>query len=265
MALSIHPTGSLLTVDWLRRNREAENQSLERLATGRRINRGSDDPAGLIASEQLEAQIKALEAESEIVDRLDANANIADGHMSQLSSLAGDLQALLVKGGNTAGMSEAEAAANQMQIDSIVSSIQRFAGDAAGSLGTVGLPGTSGADAAAALQAAAAGLSPLTTGGGSSLASGDLEAGQAAVTAAMEAFNTTRGQVGAFQKYDLAARKSAAAVGRENLLAANSRIRDTDFAAEVSSLVRAQTLSAASIETLRISNQTTRSVLALLR
>ena len=51
--------------------------SLERLATGQRINRGSDDPAGLIASENLRAVRAGLEAEAKARCRSDHVAAVA--------------------------------------------------------------------------------------------------------------------------------------------------------------------------------------------
>jgi len=131
---------TLIQQTWLRKNFYEQNEILKRLATGRRINSGKDDPAGLIAATHLEAAIAALDAESRAIQRVNANANIADGHASQLSTMMSDLRGLVVASANSGALSDAEIAANQMQIDSLAAGIQRFAQDAIGSLDGISLP-----------------------------------------------------------------------------------------------------------------------------
>ena len=64
---------SLIAQRVLGNNNNALNVSLERLSTGLRINRGKDDPAGLIASQNLRAEKSALGAAiSEVREALDA-------------------------------------------------------------------------------------------------------------------------------------------------------------------------------------------------
>ena len=61
MGLRINNTVNALTaLSNLRRNDRAQQTSLERLSTGLRINRASDDPSGLVISEKLRAQITSL-------------------------------------------------------------------------------------------------------------------------------------------------------------------------------------------------------------
>ncbi|MCH7925340.1 MAG: flagellin, partial [Planctomycetes bacterium] len=55
---------TLSALHQLNRNQNFLFETMKRLATGRRINSGKDDPAGLISSERLAAEIRALEAES---------------------------------------------------------------------------------------------------------------------------------------------------------------------------------------------------------
>ena len=117
----------------LDRNQRNLFLTTQRLATGKKINSGRDDPAGLISSERLKAEIKALEMETRSLRRADTRVRITEGHASQVSSLFRDLDALVIASANTAGMSREEIAANQMQIDSTVESIRRFGGDAVNS------------------------------------------------------------------------------------------------------------------------------------
>ena len=103
------------------------SQSLERLSTGTRINRGKDDPAGLIASENLRAEATALTAAISNAERADQVVNIAEGGLQEVSNLLNELQGLLTTTANQAGLSEQEKAANQQQVDSILQTIDRIA------------------------------------------------------------------------------------------------------------------------------------------
>ena len=102
--------------------------SLERLSTGMRINRGKDDPAGLIASESLRSEIAALGAAIRNAERAEQVVNVAEGGLQEINNLLLEVQSLVVQTANDAGMSPDEKTANQIQIDSILQSIDRVAG-----------------------------------------------------------------------------------------------------------------------------------------
>jgi flagellin len=110
----------------LGQNKGALNTSLERLSTGLRINRGKDDPAGLIASENLRSEIKALNAAVANSERADQVTNIAESGLQEVSSLLEELQGLITTSASTAGLSKEEKQANQLQIDSILQTIDRI-------------------------------------------------------------------------------------------------------------------------------------------
>nr|HRJ50500.1 flagellin hook IN motif-containing protein [Phycisphaerales bacterium] len=101
--------------------------SLERLSTGLKINRGKDDPAGLIASENLRSEIKSINAAISNADRADQVVNIAEGGLQEVSSLLSELQGLITTTASSAGLSAEEKQANQLQIDSILQTIDRIA------------------------------------------------------------------------------------------------------------------------------------------
>jgi len=111
----------------LNNNNVELNKSLERLSTGLRINRGSDDPAGLIASENLRKQIKGTETAIKNGERAINIVSAAEGALSEISSMLLDLQGLLSEVANRGGMSTEEIDANQLQVDSIINSINRIA------------------------------------------------------------------------------------------------------------------------------------------
>jgi flagellin len=103
------------------------NQALERLSTGLRINTGKDDPAGLIASETLRSSIRAIGQAISNANRADTIVTVAEGGLQEVSSLLLDLEALIDQSSNQAGLTEDEVSANQLQIDSILQSINRIA------------------------------------------------------------------------------------------------------------------------------------------
>ncbi len=112
----------------LGQNNASLGQSLSRLSTGLRINRGKDDPAGLIASENLRSEKSGINAALKNAERADQVVNIAEGGLQEVSNLLTELQGLLTTSANDAGLSESEKEANQLQIDSILQTIDRVAG-----------------------------------------------------------------------------------------------------------------------------------------
>ena len=119
---------SLLGQRVLGQNNQSLTQSLERLSTGLRINRGKDDPAGLIASENLRSEKTSIAAAIKNAERADQVVNIAEGGLNEISALLNELQGLVTTTANDAGLSSEEKDANQLQIDSILQTIDRVAG-----------------------------------------------------------------------------------------------------------------------------------------
>jgi len=118
---------SLIAQRVLGQNNQALSTSLERLSTGLRINRAADGPAGLIASQNLRADQAGLRSAISNAERADQVANIAEGGLTEISGLLTELQGLVTSSANTAGLSTEEKEANQLQIDSILQTIDRLA------------------------------------------------------------------------------------------------------------------------------------------
>ena len=118
---------SLVAQRALRRSQIDLSVSLERLATGLKINRGADDPAGLIVSERIRSEISA--SQQAIRNSLRAINVIAtaEGSLDEVSGLLGDIQAKLTEAANTGAFSDEEIEANQLQIDLAIASISRIA------------------------------------------------------------------------------------------------------------------------------------------
>jgi flagellin len=118
---------SLIAQRVLGTNNNALNKSLQRLSTGLKINSGGDDPAGLIASENLRAEKAGI---TQAIDNANRASNIigtAEGGLSEVSSLLTQLQSLVSQSANSGGLSKEEIDANQLQVDSILSTVNRIA------------------------------------------------------------------------------------------------------------------------------------------
>lgn len=253
-------------------------RSLTALATGSQINQASDNPAGLIASMQLGASLAQVESDMLTTQRSSNVADVADGALSQVSDLLNQAQTLAAANGDSTRSPE-EKQANQIQIDSIVSSIDRigrttqfngipiFDGNLTVSAGFQSLTVTS-ADPAALGQTQIDGttyhLSDITSGG-SLNATANAQNAAAVISAAQNQVNTQRERIGAFQQDAVAPAMANLATQFENLSSANSQIADTDFAAEMSRMVRSQVLSWSVTSLMKIAGTASGHVVDLLK
>jgi flagellin len=117
---------SLIAQRVLRTNNEQLNTSLERLSTGLKINSGKDNPAGLIASENLRAEKTGISSAIDNAQRASNIIGTAEGGLNEVSSLLNELQSLVSSTANSGGLSTEEKQANQLQVDSILGTINRI-------------------------------------------------------------------------------------------------------------------------------------------
>src|SRR6185295_758053 len=103
---------------------------LERLSTGLKINRGSDDPAGLIVSERLRGEIASIHTAVDNSQRASNVISTTEAALSEVSDLLTNLKGLAIEAANSGAFSPDEVRANQLQIDSAVESITRIANTA---------------------------------------------------------------------------------------------------------------------------------------
>ncbi len=99
---------------------------LQRLSTGLQINRGADNPAGLIVSERLRAEISGLNQAVSNSERASSVISTAEGALAEVSDLLNSIKGLVVEAANTGAVGDEERAANQLQIDSAIESITRI-------------------------------------------------------------------------------------------------------------------------------------------
>lgn len=225
------------------------NRSLERLSSGLRINRAADDPAGLAVSERLRAQIRALQVGERNAGDGISLLQIADGGLAEVAELLIRLNELSEQA-MTGTVSNEQRGYLDNEFRALVEEIDRIAvsidfngralldgsgGDTRIELGgggsiTLGLGGS--------FTAAALGLDGLTLAGDPA---GWTEQPLTAIGAALQQVSAGRASFGASQNR----LESAIRLMRnqqENLSAADSRIRDVDYAAEISELTSAQIL-----------------------
>ena len=245
------------------------NQSSRRLSTMHRINSGGDDPAGLIAVEQMLSDLTSIRAANDSAARAAGMVHVADAGMSQVTGLLNNIRANVmdVAGGN---LSEAEVNAKQIEIDAALEAVDRlgnytsFGGrklldGSADALtfnfspdldkpSTLSLPNIN----ATALGGSAGRLSDLASGGSASLASSNLSGAVDTLDAARDQVLEARATAGAFEKYTIESSQAVLDEMDVNISAAVSNIFDTDVAAETSRLVQAQILTDAATSTLMI-------------
>jgi flagellin len=108
-------------------NNEASLQtSLERLSTGLRINSGKDDPSGLIASSVLGSEVVTVGQAITNSQRANNIVATADAALSQVGTLLNNIAGLVQASANKGAISASEIAANQVQVDSAIESIDRI-------------------------------------------------------------------------------------------------------------------------------------------
>jgi flagellin len=225
--------------------RRAMNASMERLATGKRINRASDDPAGTVAVTAMDAQRKTITARIKTFELQALAVGARDGALAGLGELVGQLDGLVVAAANRGGMGEDELAALQTEADSILGAIDTMAfsqayrgelvlqGWDAGSIG-VSKDG----------EGRRVSLKSLAKGGLLDLSSGDLETAQRVVKDSLSSIATARAEAGAGVK-GVDAQIRSLQEELINLTEAQSEVEDVDYASEVSEFVRRQVLTAA--------------------
>jgi flagellin len=123
-------TPSMVAQFNLTRSNDNLQVRLNRLATGLRINRGGDDPAGLIISERIGTDINGVEQAIKNGERASSVISTTEASLAEVNELLNSIKALVVEAANTGGNSKEERDANQLQIDSAIRSITRISNTA---------------------------------------------------------------------------------------------------------------------------------------
>ncbi len=111
----------------LARSTRDMNSTLQRLSSGLRINRGADDPAGLIASETLRSEMTSIDKAIGNTQRASNVIATTEAALAEVANLLIDIKGLTVEAANSGALSAEEIRANQLQVDSAIDSITRIA------------------------------------------------------------------------------------------------------------------------------------------
>jgi len=257
---SINSSTSILLTNTLNANQRSAMNTLEKLATGNAINRVSDNPAGLIASENFASRLNVIQAKITSFERTESVLNVQDGRLNATQDNISDLGSLVIQGSNAGGLTGSEMGAIQTQIGGILTGITRTASAAGidimndvttemvvGTDETTGDPITetvSLADLSRVLETDPAAAQRLVDGARDAVVSAQAEVGIEARAAESERRVLEEEQI--------------------NVARANSQTRDTDYAKESSNLIRSQILSQAGVYTILAERQNAESVLSLI-
>jgi len=248
----------------LSRTEESLNTSLARLSSGMRITAAKDDAAGLAISERLNAQIRGLgQAERNASDGISL-VQVAEGSLNEVGSILIRMRELAVQAA-TGTYGEEERGYLENEFSALLLEIDRIA-EVTDFNGTPLLDGSTSIELQVGINNAASdritiGMEAMTVSGIglsgvqiSGTTGSHAQAALGSIDAAINAVSKSRGNLGAVQNR-LASTVKNLATQRENLSAANSRIRDVDVASETVEMTRTQILMQAGISVLAQANQ----------
>ena len=98
-------------------NDRALSKSLERLASGQKVNRASDDPAALVISEHMRAQISGMEQAIRNNEVAISLVQTAEGSMNEISSILVSLRQRAISAANVGASDQDMINANQAEVE----------------------------------------------------------------------------------------------------------------------------------------------------
>ena len=285
-------------------NDRALSKSLERLASGQKVNRAADDPAALVISEHMRAQVSGMEQAIRNNEVAISLVQTAEGSMNEISSILVSLRQRAISAANVGASDQDMINANQAEVENGLKSIDRVVSSTQfghyklldgtnaaktitnedGSISTQeGLRFHVGPNAEHMASTSIRDMSTnqlgrITVPEGElpnksnfmSLADIDVRNEQGAQDAlaiidqSLTEVATVRGELGAFQKHTLESNLTSLQVAAENMTAAESTIRDTDMAQELATFTRNQIMTQSATAQLAQANAMPQHVLRLL-
>ena len=252
------------------------DKSLEKLSSGSRINHAGDDAAGLAISENLRAQVRGIRQAKRNAQDGVSLIQVSEGGLNEVSNILVRLRELAIQAASdTIGDTERQFADREYQ--SLKQEIDRIA-NVTSFNGTPLLNGKSGIFEIQVGthnnpildriiyngERSDSSLDALKLGGESVATKQGAQLSLSVVDDALVKVNSIRADLGAMQNR-LQSTINNLAISDENLSAANSRIRDTDFAEEVSEMTKQNILMQAGISVLGQANASNQSALKLLQ
>ena len=126
MALTVTNTNTISLLNILNKNSLNMADALKQLSTGRKINAGKDNPAGLIAFSKLNDELIATQASLTNNQRTDSMLTVMDSSIVEIGNLLNEVESLVMASTNTATLTASEIAANQSQVDDALTAIDRI-------------------------------------------------------------------------------------------------------------------------------------------
>ena len=248
----------------------AQAKATEKLSSGYRINRAGDDAAGLSISEKMRSQIRGLNKASSNAEDGVSLIQTAEGALNEAHAILQRMNELSTQAANDTNTS-ADRTAIKKEIDALVSELDRIAsttqfntmnlldGTFSGKNLQVGaLEGQVIAISIASMNASSLGVNSLDVSSNSAAGTS-----MTAIQDAIEQVSSQRSSLGAIQnrlEHTIANLDTTS----ENTQAAESRIRDTDMAAQMVDYSKNTILAQAGQSMLAQANQATQGVLSLL-
>jgi flagellin len=257
-------------------------KDLEKLSSGQRINRASDDASGLAVSEKMRSQIRGLNQAGQNIQNGISFIQTTEGYLGESTDIVQRLRELAVQSSNGI-YSASDRQMIQVEVSQLVDEVNRIASHAqfngmnmltgAFAKGSAGVAIQVGANAdqnktifIGTMSALALGLQSNDGQGVHSIniaTAQEANISLAKLDSALGTITKQRADLGAYQsRFEMAAK--GVAVASENLTASESRIRDTDMASQMVSYTKNQVLQQAGSAMLAQANVATRSVTQLL-
>lgn len=219
--------------------------SLERLATGKKVNRASDNPSAIAPITEFKGRILQINKRIERFEFEEARLGATEGGLSVIQDLVLELKGLNITGANDAGLSDEERESVKVEVQSVIDAIgfattnTFFNGDQV-----------------------LAGLGP-DLGGLLEAIESDPEKAQEIIDGAVDEVSGQRGGIGA-RLNQIDSERGVLLSELEGNAAALSAIEDTDYAKESAALVRAQILEQATIRVILVEREQADRVLDLI-
>jgi len=265
-------------------NNQADiTKDLEKLSSGQRINRASDDASGLAVSEKMRSQIRGLNQAGQNIQNGISFIQTTEGYLQETQDIVHRVRELAVQASNGI-YTQNDRQMIQVEVSQLVDEVNRVASHAQFNTMNM-LTGAFAKDTGKALSiqiganadqnksiyigtmtATALGLQSETAQGRQVISLSAPDQANLAIAKLDDAINKIskqRADLGAYQNRFEMAYKGVAIAG-ENLTASESRIRDVDMASQMVSYTKNQVLSNAGNAMLAQANVNTRSVTQLL-
>lgn len=258
-------------------------KNIEKLSSGERINRAGDDASGLAVSEKMRSQIRGLNQASKNIQNGVSFIQTTEGYLTETTDILQRVRELAVQAANGI-YSDEDRMQIQVEVSQLVAEVDRIASVAQFN-GMNMLTGRFGLESDNIMQfqvganvdqntrvfigtmtATALGLKGVQGGDEQITISSPDEANAtlAAVDEALLQVTKQRADLGAYQnRFEIAAK--GVNIAAENTQAAESRIRDTDMAAQMVDFTKNQILTQAGTAMLAQANSQSQTVLALLQ